>query len=355
MKYSKVIGLLMILTTMSLITKAQVKNGFNKKTRESKAQEILALSRKAIYKDIEPEQIKSLHFKTKNTLITKSTIIVDFMGEMESRETEKSKIETEEAVHVDLPNKIRHTAVMREATKNQIENFIVTTMILNGDKVFFDAKRIVDGRVLDINAILNSENIPEKAKKSIRKRQEKAKATITKKYIKEKVLKIILTYLLYNPWGEDSSQVKFAIPTPYYLLCKYWEKDAFIYVGKAKVMGTKADVLELKSLSQKIRFFFDEKTHLLLLMTRKIKEKNTKINFSFYFSDYKLKGGVMVAGKIKYELKARVKSVLNFIVENNKAMNRKGNNLTKLKHAAEFILEKFEINPVLKSEIFDKK
>lgn len=326
MKYSKIILLLTVLMTMSLITKAQVETDVKKSEKDSKAQEILALARKAIYKDIKSEQIKSFHFETKGTLVTESTVKVEGT---DNPTTTKVRLDFEENIFVDLVDKIKYTVVTREADKNPMENFTTVTMILNGDNVFFDTKQIADGKLVDINAILNSENIPEATKKSIREQQKKLKEAVTKESIKNKVADIMLPYLLHNPW----------------------EKDSFIYVGKAEAEGTKADVLELQSPLHKIRFFFDEKTHLLLLMTKKVEAKKEEITgqdvsakTSYYLSNYKLKSGVMVAHKIN--------------VENNSTISKKNgdkNILTKIKAVSEAATEKFEINPVLKAEVFAQK
>lgn len=320
MKYSKIILLLTVLMTMSLITKAQVETDVKKSEKDSKAQEILALARKAIYKDIEPEQIKSFHFEIKSTVFTDSKVKVEGA---DKPTTTKVRFDIEEVMFVDLPSKIKYAAVTREADKNPMENFTTVTMILNGDNVFFDTKQIADGKLVDINAVLNSENIPEATKKSIREQQEKARAAITEEYIKGKVSERTLHHLLYNPWEEES----------------------FSYVGKAEAEGTKADVLELQlSPSNKVRFFFDEKTHLLLLTIQEVDEKYTKGKVSYYFADYKLKSGVLVAHKINLESENTVNRELG------------GKNIsTDVKLVSEMTTEKFEINPVLKAEVFAQK
>ena len=320
MKYAKVIGLAAILMAMSLLTKAQAEADVKKSEKDSKAQEILALARKAIYKDIKPEQIKSFHFEIKSTLVTESTVKVEGT---DKPQTTKVRLDLEETIFADLPNKIKYAAVTREADKNPIGNFTTAAMILNGDNVFFDTKQIADGKLVDINAILNSASVPEATKKSIRDQQKEAKAAITEEYIKGKVSEKTLHHLLYNPWKEES----------------------FTYVGKAEAEGTKANVLELSlSPSQKLRFFFDEKTHLLLLAMQEIDEKDTKGKTSYYFSDYKLKSGVMVAHKINLESESTINQEVG-----GKSIS------TDVKIVSEAAIEEFEINPALKAEVFAQK
>lgn len=320
MKYPKIILLLTVLMTMILTTKAQVEADVKKQAKDNKAQEILALARKAIYKYTEPEQIKSFHFEIKSTVVTESKVTVEGA---DKPTTTKVRLDLEEVMFVNLPSKIKYAAVTREADKNPIENFSTATMILNGNNVFFDTKQIADGKLVDINAILNSANVPEATKKSIRKQQEEARAVITEEYIKGKVSERTLHHLLYNPWKEES----------------------FSYVGKAEAEGTKADVLEL-SLSplNKVRFFFDEKTHLLLLVIQEVDGKDTKGKVFYYFSDYKLKSGVLVAHKINLESENTINRELG------------GKNIsTDVKLISEMTTEKFEINPVLKAEVFAQK
>ena len=74
------------------------------------------------------------------------------------------------------------------------------------------------------------------------------------------------------------------------------------YVGKAESPTQKADIVDIKSdFFRKIRLFFDENTHLLLMMTSRLDLVNSEVTEKFYFSNYELANGIMVAKGIKKE------------------------------------------------------
>lgn len=320
MKHFKFFGGLFTILMVMVGVNAQIKSKPEGQPKDVKAQEVLALAQKAIYKDIEPSDIKSLYFETKGTLVVDSTVSVEGT---KNPKTTNSRLDIEEATSVLLSDKIKHMVTTRDAYKNPIENFTTVTMISNGDDVFFDSRRVVNGKLFDLNAVLNSANVPEATKKRIRAQQAKTRAAITKESITKTVAGKILPYLLYNPWEND---------------------EKFIYVGKAVAGETKADVLEIgvpANNKKKIRFFFDENTHLLLLVTQEVDNKDVDSKSSYYFSNYTEKSGMLIASKINLETTSTTK-------------RKNGDKfiLTTTKAVSEVATSKFEINPVLKASTF---
>jgi hypothetical protein len=83
----------------------------------------------------------------------------------------------------------------------------------------------------------------------------------------------------------------------------------FRYVGIAEAKGTKADVIETTLPDEtKYRFFFDQQTRLLLLVTetRTSEETNKAMETKFFFSDYRKEDGLLVAHKITTEVNGEV-------------------------------------------------
>ncbi len=87
------------------------------------------------------------------------------------------------------------------------------------------------------------------------------------------------------------------------LLSNPLNKDVkYEYVGKAESDNQRADIVDVKSnFYRKIRLFFDEKTHLLLMMTKTLDRANSAFTEKYYFSDYQLTDGLLVAKNVKTE------------------------------------------------------
>lgn len=90
---------------------------------------------------------------------------------------------------------------------------------------------------------------------------------------------------------------------PIYLDNSFDKEAKFKYIGKAASTTVRADIVEIKSDSLKLetRMFFDENTHLLLMMTVSSPKENkiNKATKSYYYSNYKLVNGILVPQLIK--------------------------------------------------------
>ncbi len=280
MKTWKTTYFILLIAILSITTDAQN----NLDSKERKALEILTLAKKSIYsKGFDTSKIKSISIETQGTLVADSNVTIE--GEQTPRNT-KSRVEVEESFFIDLLEKIRHIVVTRETEKNPIENFTKVVMVSNRDKIFFDTQKVTDGKLFDLNEILNSSDVPETTKKQIRMQQENARKTVTRERIIKDSVNKILPILLYNPWA----------------------KEKFSYIGKAVAGETKADVLQLESSTgRQIQYFFDEKSHLLLMITDKIERSDASVNASYFFGDYKKINGILVANKINIEILTIVK------------------------------------------------
>lgn len=78
----------------------------------------------------------------------------------------------------------------------------------------------------------------------------------------------------------------------------------FKFIAIAESKDGKAEVLEAISPTSKTvyRLFFDQESHLLLLMTRNFQtNENKKVEDKYFFSDYKEDNGIIIAHKIEYQ------------------------------------------------------
>lgn len=123
-----------------------------------------------------------------------------------------------------------------------------------------------------------------------------------------------------------------------------WDaKKQFKYLGKAKIGERKADILELVATKKeeaeagKLRLFFDEKTHLLLMATADMTTPKGVGTAKFFFSDYQLMDGLLIAKKLNTEASI------------------KGNDGSKQRTVQKIIIKDFKINPVFKVGTFEVK
>jgi hypothetical protein len=105
----------------------------------------------------------------------------------------------------------------------------------------------------------------------------------------------------------------------------------FKYRGIAESKDGRADLLEaVSSGGTTYRLFFDQNSHLLLLMSVSFQNKANKlIESKYFFSDYKENGGLIIAHKISFE-------------QNGALMEER-------------TIKNLKLNPVFKADFFDVK
>ncbi|MBX7171244.1 MAG: hypothetical protein K1X72_09810 [Pyrinomonadaceae bacterium] len=268
--------------------------------------------------------IKTIQVKSSGTSVMDSTNRIE--GESQPR-LSSVKQTIDENILLEFDDKISRTTTSFSANKNPIENFTKIEGVLNGDKFSFKTDLISDGKRIDMNAIFNSPFMSESMKKQMKEAQEKAKPT------KESFQKSVLTEL-------------FPI-----LLNMNWMKDKkFIYIGKAEAGEKRADILEIETdTGRQTRYFFDEKTHLLLMITDEISKDEKSSKTTTYFDDYQLFDGLLVAKKVNREIES---SLENMELE---VMGKKRKMSSKSKMVSETLIKEFNINPTFKPDAFTVK
>lgn len=113
-----------------------------------------------------------------------------------------------------------------------------------------------------------------------------------------------------NPNGEIQKKIeKQSLPkfkyeifsTSFQLLLRFSDNLKFSFAGAAKAGEQKADVIETTLADMfKIRLFFDQNTHLLLMMTSEYYDEVQEKKFEqrFFYSDYREENGLLCAHKI---------------------------------------------------------
>ncbi|MGI8469686.1 MAG: hypothetical protein ACR2N3_14675 [Pyrinomonadaceae bacterium] len=295
------------------------------KARIDRANEIISQARQAVYQKVKREDIKSLYLQTNGTTAMESVTQIE--GDKEPRET-KLRQTLESNTSVELADKAKQEVLSFDAAKNPAENHTKIESLVNGEKFSQTTDMIMDGKAIDMNAIFNAPFMPESLKKQMKEAMEKAKPT--KEKIQKSISEQLYTVLLSPLWGDDK---------------------VFVYVGKAEAgAGARADILEIESdTGRQTRWFFDEKTHLLLMITDEISKGGISAKTTQYFSDYQPVDGLLIAKKINVETETSSEP------REMEIMGKKMKMSGKSKMVSEMIVKDFKINPKFKPETFAVK
>lgn len=217
----------------------------------ARAEQVLKQAREATRAGLKGAEIKSLIVKS----AIETSLSVPQMTNRKVRGT------TDEELSVSLPDKLRKKGDANYTTNQEISDWVI-----NGDRVSDRSDVLVDGR--PVNFV-----IPK------RENDQQKKIATHKDYA-------------------------FTILFPVIFDASWHPVSGFKYVGVAESNGTKADVVETTSPTATVyRLFFDQQTHLLLLMSEKWvggasrKEHERK----YFFSDYRKEDGLLAAHKIVVE------------------------------------------------------
>ena len=197
--------------------------------------------------------------------------------------------------------------------------------IWNGNKRFEDYEMILNGKVIRqsvIDAYLAKVKTSGKGTSPDKSKVTEKKANVSPDDSKIKFLE--------NMWYHIF---------PVILQAPFEPTAQFVYIGKAEAANQqRANIVDVKSdYSKKIRLFFDEKTHLLLMMNVTT-DKGNGIQYQerYYYSDYQPTNGLLVAKQIQRESRE--------IDINTKSEKKLGNSFT--------TVGEFELNPKLSSDLF---
>jgi hypothetical protein len=225
-----------------------------------KGQEILNQARKAIDKGNVLDNLKSFYVNIDNSLPA---------GNYNGKE-----------VSIVMPDKIREVS--------DLGNFKVFR-IVNGGKYSEDSQMTLGGEIMPSLRQMGGQppkpNIPS--------------------YIEEVLPKERLEYLKKNPDELNKLMLEAGFWSdifPILLTNPLNTNVKYEYVGKAESAKQRADIVDVKSnFYRKIRLIFDENTHLLLMMTFELDLAKLTTIQKYYFSNYQLTDGLLVAKTIKQE------------------------------------------------------
>lgn len=217
----------------------------------AQAEQVLKQAREATRAGLKGAEIKSLSVKS----VIETSLSVPQMTNKKIRGT------TDEELSVSLPDKLRKKGDANYTTNQEISDWVI-----NGDRMSERSDVLVDGK--PVNVAVNS--MRDSDQKKIARHKDYA-------------FTILFPAIFDSSWHPVSG---------------------FKYVGTAESNGTKADVIETTSPTAAVyRLFFDQQTHLLLLMSERWvggasrKEHERK----YFFSDYKKEDGLLAAHKIVVE------------------------------------------------------
>ena len=115
------------------------------------------------------------------------------------------------------------------------------------------------------------------------------------------------------------------------------------FVGQAKYSGTITNVIEItldsakKEISTKrTSYFFDSKTHLLLMVSSETSNDTVEVRTNSYYSERKIINGLLIPTKIKIEQKAVMKKEMSIL-----GKSISGSQLSEI---TDLTVDEFEIN-----------
>lgn len=315
----KIITILVFGCLVSVTVNSQTLDKDNLRTEKAKT--ILKLAQDAIFQKLKRETVKSVQIKTDGT--TELEISSKNEGDTQPRVT-NSRQTMEENISVEFDERMNQSLFSYDTDKNPAENFSKIETLLSGEKFSYKSDTIRDGKRLDMEAIFNSPFMPESMKKQMKETMEKSKPT------KESFQKSLFTKLF-----------------PMFLDMNWMKDKIFVYIGKAEAGDKRADILEVETdTGRQTRYFFDEKTHLLLMITDEISKDGKSSRTTTYFDDYQFFDGLLVAKKVNTEMES---SVENMEME---IMGKKMKVSNKSKMISETLIKEFKINPTFKPDTF---
>ncbi|HLM58837.1 MAG TPA: hypothetical protein VK422_22225 [Pyrinomonadaceae bacterium] len=223
----------------------------NEDAARARAEQVLKQAREATRAGLKGAEIKSLFVKS----VIETSLNVPQMRNKKIRGT------TDEELSVSLPDKLRTKGDANYTTNQEISEWVI-----NGDRVSSRSDVLVDGT--PVNFIIKSQFD-----------SDQKKIATHKNYV----------FTILFPVIFDSS---------------WYPVSGFRHVGIAEANGTKADVIETTSPTAAVyRLFFDQQTHLLLLLSEKwVSEASKKERErKHFFSDYRKADGLLAAHKIVVE------------------------------------------------------
>lgn len=315
--------------------------------------EILNKARKAIYRGVKPRDIKSLYFELNGNFLRKSKVNIHglpvVLSDSSTRVTTQTKnftkrFATQDVYFIEFPYKMKTQRLAMVHADDSIYSVdkseaSAATEIFNKNKHAAEITILTGGKKYDID----DPNLDRAVKLNNIPHFNKNPRSAIKTFSWREIFPIILT--------------------------SYQDKNVkFEYVGKAEAPdGRRADIVELKTdtSASKIRLFFDEKTHLLLMTTfedvikRNVKKGGKYDGFvetksTYYFSGHEVIDGLLIPKKINMAAtsKSEYENQKVYIESDKETITAKVNNFDT--DTREMEVEAFMINPIFEKDTFVK-
>ena len=317
----RVFGILLLAVLLVQLSPGQEKED---DIQIAKADQILKLVRKAIYKKHDEKAIKSVYVERVQESVTESRTNSDI--EIAGEETRSRNIGRQK-LSVAFPDLIRSEITSYLDKNSSRKDLFKTNLIVNGEDAVINRSAVIDGKPINLQRMRARIN-------KIGKTSVKDIANIESKEVVQKGLWLDLYPILLNlPWNRAPK---------------------FKYIGKAEADGTRADVLEMiltrdavDNIQKQIRLFFDENTHRLLMIIIETSSSKTRSQTTHYYSDYQEMDGLVLARKINTETVFSDQSGFE-------AAGIKSTGVV-IRTTTEAVIEEFRVNPVFDSKIFEVK
>lgn len=296
--------------------------------KDERAELVLKQARQAVYTKTNISDIKTIYIKRMISTQSRSSTIMDGSTDPQVQIVNR---DTDEEILFQIPNKAKLISTSYTEGKNSVDNFARLETVLNGSETSSEMKIVRNGKAADLESVLAK--MPPSMSVLIKNKidLDSPNSSFTRTSLWETTFPIMLE----NPLDFPLS---------------------FSYIGKAEFNRNKMDVIEAKLEQNKTyRLFFDEKTHLLSLMipVENLGQGNNEIETKYFYSDYQLINGLMVAKKINIETISNIKDIKAKIIikeiEIPKAKQRETRMLSEIN------VKELKLNMTFKPNTFDIK
>ncbi len=323
----KNIQIIFLLLSLVINIYSQSKEDFYQKGSET-----IDIAKKAIFKEVQLKDITSIYLKRQVSSVSESTFVIQVQGKPSSKiRTVKSV--GEEKVSILLPDKINLQYSSENSNYNASLPAKVTTvktrMVTNGKNAKQTTEIFRDGKLINPE----SYNRPIVLPKAIKTETEKIDANKpTDIFDKEDIQNDV--------WDKVF---------PIFLNDLFKSVYKFKYIGKAVSPDTKANIINLELPDRKVTLYFDEKTNLLLQIEINLQTTEFTEVKNYYFSNYQIQDGILVAKKINIETitskKAEdVKDESDYVVKEFKTKTNEEIIIKEFKINYAFLPKEFEVN-----------
>ncbi|CDM64182.1 hypothetical protein PYK22_00174 [Pyrinomonas methylaliphatogenes] len=253
--FARSVAILLVFTAMLTFGEQRSAQQKDESSSYLRAEQVLEAARQATR--LKAMDIKGLSLRTRTEI--SEPYPEDFLRSYPQFRNQRNQMITDGELSISFPDKIRQRMEMTFVSNQQ-----VLERVLNGDRYAQRSEIYVDGKPLNFTA----NNLIQKSEQ-------------------EKIA--------------DFKNSAFLMIFPITLEYSWYAPLRFKYVGVAEAKEGRADVIETALPNgSTYRLFFDQKTHLLLLMSEMSKD-GREAERRYFFSDYRNVDGLLIAHKVTVE------------------------------------------------------